>query len=315
MEHGSPLTKVPTIPSKTGFSKVSPKWVIKDTEIEADFSSITSDMEILAKYVLDVYDVTFVVDGEVIDTVTVKYGSAINRIPTIPEKKGYDKIAPTWDKDLTTISSDMTVTAVYVKNPKGVATDTTKKDESVALGDGWKEQLLTDADKEKLEEGDSIKVYLEAESTALTDAELTAMEAVLDGYTAEHFLSLSLYKKIGSADATCVDSTNGALTVTIKIPTKLIAEGRSYKLIAIKNGEATEAEATFANNTLTVVTDDFNTVYAISYLDAQPDAPVGGEGGDNSTVIIIAVIAAVVVVGGGATAGIVISISKKKKKA
>ena len=38
--------------------------------------------------------------------------------PTIPTKEGYDKTAPTWDKDGKNITADTEINAVYIENPK-----------------------------------------------------------------------------------------------------------------------------------------------------------------------------------------------------
>ena len=62
----------------------------------------------------DDYNVTFMADGEVVDTIKVKPGETldISKFPAVPEKQGYTGV---WDKteSITNITADVTVTAVY----------------------------------------------------------------------------------------------------------------------------------------------------------------------------------------------------------
>ena len=59
--------------------------------------------------------VKFIIDGVVVDTQTVGYGESVTA-PTIPEKEGYDLVAPYWNKAYTSITEDTEITAVYAVN-------------------------------------------------------------------------------------------------------------------------------------------------------------------------------------------------------
>ena len=68
-------------------------------------------------YVFKTYTVKFIADGNEVKTFeNVKHGEGIKEIPSIPTKPGYDKVAPTWNKDVSKVESDLIVEAVYVKN-------------------------------------------------------------------------------------------------------------------------------------------------------------------------------------------------------
>ena len=104
VEHGSSATG-PTDPSRDGHTFTG--W-------NKDYSNITEDTEITATYNINFYTVTFLdYDGTELSTIEVQYQSvAITPIPT--EREGYT--FKEWDKDVSCITEDMTVTAVYEKN-------------------------------------------------------------------------------------------------------------------------------------------------------------------------------------------------------
>ena len=61
--------------------------------------------------------VTFLVDGEIFFKQEVSYGEALENVPSIPNKVGYNHTSPHWDiADFSSITSNMTVNAVYVAN-------------------------------------------------------------------------------------------------------------------------------------------------------------------------------------------------------
>jgi len=107
VEHGDAIANgdIPTIPSKTGYTQVAPKW---DKE---NFANITSDMTVNAIYTINKYNVVFKADGATVDTIEVEHGGSITNVPQVPAKVGYHA---SWDSSaFTNITSDMEVNAVY----------------------------------------------------------------------------------------------------------------------------------------------------------------------------------------------------------
>ena len=105
--HGTALTDLPAVPAKAGYDG---RWQ------SGDLSTVTSDLTVTAVYTIKSYTVIFVVDGQQVRTVAVNHGNGVVNIPEIPAKEGYTQTAPYWDTDLTAVTSDLTVTAVYTPN-------------------------------------------------------------------------------------------------------------------------------------------------------------------------------------------------------
>ena len=79
----------------------------------ADFTHISADMSVKAKWTIQVYTITFVDwDGKEIEKQQVEYGKAAKE-PAKPTREGY--IFTGWDKDFANVTSDLTVTAQYAK--------------------------------------------------------------------------------------------------------------------------------------------------------------------------------------------------------
>ena len=105
--HGKDTT-APEIPAKEGYTQTAPTW-------DKDGKNITADTEINAVYTINKYTVTYKADGNVVGTVEVEHGKDATA-PAIPEKEGYTKIAPIWDKDGKNITADTEINAVYTIN-------------------------------------------------------------------------------------------------------------------------------------------------------------------------------------------------------
>lgn len=105
----------PDVPEKTGYTG---KWYIGDEEFTSAYV-ITSDITVTAKYTINTYTVTFVVDNEVLTSVKAEYNTSIKEyVPAVPEKEGHrdGKWCLETDAEFDPamlITEDMTVTAVY----------------------------------------------------------------------------------------------------------------------------------------------------------------------------------------------------------
>lgn len=105
----------PDVPAKTGYTG---KWYIGDEEFTSAYI-ITSDITVTAKYTINTYTVTFVVDNEVLASVKAEYNTSIKEyVPAVPEKEGHrdGKWCLETDAEFDPamlITEDMTVTAVY----------------------------------------------------------------------------------------------------------------------------------------------------------------------------------------------------------
>lgn len=105
----------PDVPAKTGYTG---KWYIGDEEFTSAYV-ITSNITVTAKYTINTYTVTFVVDNEELASVKAEYNTSIKEyVPAVPEREGYRDGRWCLDSDAEfdpamLITEDMTVTAVY----------------------------------------------------------------------------------------------------------------------------------------------------------------------------------------------------------
>ena len=156
------------------------------------------------------------------------------------------------------------------------------------LTDDLISKLLTDAEKTRLENGEDVKVWLEvtdiSASVSQTDKDL--IDSKKGNATIGMYLDIDLLKQIGSDSPVNITETNGAVTITLKVPSSLINSNssvtRTYQMIRVHNGVATVIPCTYnaANQTISFETDQFST-YALAYVDQQNNSG-GGSAGDGS---------------------------------
>ena len=131
--YGETVT-APDVPAKTGYTG---KWYIGDEEFTSAYV-ITSNITVTAKYTVNTYTVTFVVDNEVLTSVKAEYNTSIKEyVPAVPEKEGYRDGRWCLETDAEfdpamLITEDITVTAVYTPMEFTV-TYVPSYDESVVL--------------------------------------------------------------------------------------------------------------------------------------------------------------------------------------
>ena len=103
------------IPTKEGYVFLG--WYIGEGVNEAQFtatSMVTSDITLKAKWAQAEYNVTFVdYYGNILSRETVKHGEAANA-PIVPRLSEERLRFDSWDKDISSITSDVEIKAVYV---------------------------------------------------------------------------------------------------------------------------------------------------------------------------------------------------------
>ena len=161
-----------------------------------------------------------------------------------------------------------------------VKNDTNTKDNAFSgnlneTSEALADKVLTKEEKEQVANGESAEVYLEVKdiSDTVSKTDKEKVEAAKGDAELGMYLDLSLYKKIGNDDPKKVANTNGTVTITIEVPTKLVNKDsgvtRTYQIVRVHNGKAEvinckyDAEA----GTITFETDKFST-YALVYKDA-----------------------------------------------
>ena len=157
------------------------------------------------------------------------------------------------------------------------------------LTDDLISKLLTDAEKTRLENGEEVKVRLEvtdiSASVSQTDKDL--IDSKKGNTTIGMYLDIDLLKQIGSDSPVNITDTDGAVTITLKVPSSLINSNssvtRTYQMIKVHNGVATVIPCTYhaANQTISCETDQFST-YALAYIDQQNNSGGGNTGGGST---------------------------------
>ncbi|MGN0641964.1 MAG: hypothetical protein ACI4JJ_02345 [Huintestinicola sp.] len=132
---------------------------------------------------------------------------------------------------------------------------------------------LTPEEREAIENGDTIYIYLEvndAENTVSQEDKNSAEKALTEGMSIGTYLDLSLYKQVGNNAPSKVENTNGSITITFDMPEALKKDGRTYCMIRVHNGDADILPVDYRADTgkASFETDRFSS-YAIAYTDAE----------------------------------------------
>jgi uncharacterized repeat protein (TIGR02543 family) len=99
----------PADPSRTGYTFTG--W-------DTDFTNVTQNLTVKAQYTINSYTVTFLDwDGSKITEKTAQYGGTVEP-PANPPREGYTFTG--WDKALTDIRGNLSVTALYTQNQTSV---------------------------------------------------------------------------------------------------------------------------------------------------------------------------------------------------
>ena len=141
----------------------------------------------------------------------------------------------------------------------------------------------------RIENGENIQVWIEATdiSATVSQTDKDLIDSKKGNTTIGMYLDIDLLKQIGSDSPVNITETNGAVTITLKVPSSLINSNssvtRTYQMIRVHNGVATVIPCTYnaANQTISCETDQFST-YALAYVDQQNNSGGGNTGGGNT---------------------------------
>ena len=141
-----------------------------------------------------------------------------------------------------------------------------------------------------MEQGEHLLVYLEVNAALGADVsseDQTTTEskaATVGNLKKGMYLDLSMWKKIGTADAEKLDSveTSGMITVSLTLLEELKAPAgktRIYYMIRVHDGVPTLLETVLNGDVITFQTNQFST-YSIWYTEADAAPGTGGNTGD-----------------------------------
>ena len=127
--------------------------------------------------------------------------------------------------------------------------------------------LLTNEEKELLEEGINIKVYLlvnqlEEDEVSNVDKQLIK-DSLSNNMKVGCYLDINLLKQIGNGKGASITETDNKVKISIKLPDYLLGK-ENYQIIRIHDNTTTVIDAVLEDDILTFETDKFST-YALTY--------------------------------------------------
>ena len=187
-------------------------------------------------------------------------------------------------------SNPVTCTVCGALAPGKIENTTANNDYSGALlgeAEELANKLFTEAELSKLEQGENINFNLTVKDITSTVSPETAnvFTQALGDYTPGAYLDISLFKQVGSSEPEAISATNGAVTISLSIPSELHGTDRAYKILRLHNGSIAELDVNYdkKSETLTFQSDAFST-YALVYRDTvtAPGDTTNPETGDRS---------------------------------
>lgn len=135
-----------------------------------------------------------------------------------------------------------------------------------------KDMLLTDDEKQQVQNGTNIRIVLEVQDAGNTVSvsDRAAVAQALNGYTVGQYLDIDLYKLVGT-DRTDITETAKKIRIVITVPDSLknadSSKTRAFAVIRVHDGGAELlADLDDSADTITIETDRFST-YGIVYQD------------------------------------------------
>ena len=158
---------------------------------------------------------------------------------------------------------------------------------------------LTDSEKQANARGEDVLIWLETKdaTNTVSAASKDAIAKALGDKKLGMYLDVSLFKKVGDAEAQALTQLNKKITITMKVPTELLpeseAQGRVYYVVRTHNGAVDLLDTTFdaKAGTITFETDRFSD-YAIVYSDIVTSPATGDSFSTALWVTLMAVSAA-----------------------
>lgn len=149
-----------------------------------------------------------------------------------------------------------------------------------------KDMLLTDEEKQQVQNGTNIRIVLEVQDAGNTvsSSDKEAVAQALNGFTVGQYLNIDLYK-LAEADRTDIHETAKKIRIVIAVPEALrnadSSKTRTFAVVRVHDGRAELlADLDGSADTITIATDRFST-YAIVYQDTA-NGGGGNNGNDNN---------------------------------
>lgn len=149
-----------------------------------------------------------------------------------------------------------------------------------------KDMLLTDDEKQQVQNGTNIRIVLEVQDAGNTvsTSDKEAVAQALNGFTVGQYLNIDLYK-LAEAERTDIHETAKKIKIVIAVPEALrnadSSKTRTFAVVRVHDGRAELlADLDGSADTITIETDRFST-YAIVYQDTA-NGGGGNNGNDNN---------------------------------
>ncbi len=147
-----------------------------------------------------------------------------------------------------------------------------------------KDMLLTEAEKQQVQNGTDIRIVLEVQDAENTVSapEQAVIQQELNDFAVGQYLNIELYKLVG-AERRNITETTKKIRIAINVPDSLknadSSKTRTFEVIRLHDGVAEFLTDLDDNaDTITIETDRFS-IYAVVYQ----DKPAGGNNGDGNS--------------------------------
>ena len=218
-------------------------------------------------------------DKWVVNSGSVTLADSTNSTTTFTMPAGAVSVTATY-KDKTGGDTQGSVTPEVKPGANAPATDISTPAEEL------KDMLLTDEEKQQVQNGTNIRIVLEVQDAGNTvsASDKEAVAQALNGFTVGQYLNIDLYK-LAEAERTDIHETAKKIKIVIAVPEALrnadSSKTRTFAVVRVHDGRAELlADLDGSADTITIETDRFST-YAIVYQDTA-NGGGGNNGNDNN---------------------------------